>query len=447
MAPAGRAHHIGGQSRTREVPLVTRSIPAAGAPLCCAVILFATVALAGCADVPTSTDGQSTTGKPQARSVPTGTPPQCPSFTTGAQGTIPGTGALFLICVPPGFDPATGSLVVYAPGSVPPQLPLALRDDEVGGVPVSRIVTSALGYAFATTSYRSNGLVVVDATGDLQRLVAQFGELYGPIGGATFGVGVSEGGLIAALATERHPQLFDATLAACSPIGDFQREINYFDDFRLAFDFYFAAILAGNGILLGSPIDIPDAVVAAFGTPAAPGPLAQAIAATLLANPVATNQLLVAADIPLQLGVSDPALVVEFVLRLLAYNILFTNQAREVVGGQPYDNVAPTDYDRVIDGLEVPSFNADQPALSHLRAMYQTSGRLRTPLATIFNTSDPIIPAWHEEVYQAKVADAGATEFLLAQIAIDRFGHCEFTLAELLAAFSALSQAVTGDQT
>jgi pimeloyl-ACP methyl ester carboxylesterase len=425
---------------------MTSPIPSAGSRLCCAVLLFATVALAGCADVPTSSDGHSTTEEPQARTFPTGTPPECPAFTTGAAGALPGSGALFLICVPPDFDPTAGSLVVYAPGSVPPQLPLAIRDDEVGGVPVSQIVTGVLGYAFATTSYRSNGLVVVDATGDLQRLVAKFRELYGPIGGATFGVGVSEGGLIATLATERHSQLFDGTLAACAPIGDFQRQINYFNDFRLAFDFYFAAILAGSGIFLGSPIDIPEAVVAAFGTAAAPGPLAQAIAAALLANPVPTNQLLAAADIPLQLGVSDPALVVEFVLRLLAYNILFTNDTQDVLGGQPYDNVAPTDYDRVIDGLAVPSFAADQPALSHLRAMDETSGRLRSPLVTIFNTSDPIVPAWHEEVYQTTVADAGATEFLIAQIGVDRFGHCEFTVEELLAAFNALGQAVTGDQ-
>jgi hypothetical protein len=138
--------------------------------------------------------------------------------------------------------------------------------------------------------------------------------------------------------------------------------------------------------------------------------------------------------------------VVEFVLRLLAYNILFTNHTQDVLVGQPYDNVAPTDYDRVIDGLAVPPFAADQPALSHLRAMYETSGRLSSPLVTIFNTSDPIIPAWHEEVYQAKVADAGATEFLIAQIGVDRFGHCEFTLGELLAAFNALAQAVAANQ-
>jgi hypothetical protein len=49
-------------------------------------------------------------------------------------------------------------------------------------------------------------------------------------------------------------------------------------------------------------------------------------------------------------------------------------------------------------------------------------------------------------LFATKVADAGTTEFLLAQIGIERFGHCEFTLAELLAAFNALGHAVMGDQ-
>ena len=408
------------------------------------MVLLTAVMLAGCMDAPSSSNPPDIVGS-DLRTVPTGRPDECPPGTTGASGALPGSGALYLICVPPGFNPATGSLVVYAHGSVPPQLPLALPDDEVGGASVSQIVTSILGLAFATTSYRQNGLVVVDATRDLQRLVAKFRQLYGPIGGKTIAVGASEGGLIATLATERHPQLFDGTLAACAPIGDFQRQINYFNDFRLAFDFYFAPILAQSGIFLGSPIDIPDGVIAAFGTPSQPGSLALAIAQAVLTHPQATNALLAAADIPLQLGVSDPNEVVEFILRLLAYNILFTNDAQEVLGGQPYDNVAPADDDRVIDGLDVPSFAADQPALSHLRAKYETSGRLTSPLVTLFNTSDPIVPSWHEQVYRAKVIEAGATAFLVAQIGSSQFGHCEFTLQQVLGAFGALAQAVTGE--
>jgi pimeloyl-ACP methyl ester carboxylesterase len=397
------------------------------------MVLLIAVVLAGCVDAPTSSNPPRIVGR-DVGTIPTGTPTECPDGTTGASGTLPGSGALYLICVPPDFDPATGSLVVYAHGSVPPQLPLALPNDEVGGFPVSQIVTDPpLGLAYATTSYRENGLVVVDATKDLQRLVAKFRQLYGRIGGKTYAVGVSEGGLIATLATERHSQLFDGTLALCAPIGDFQRQINYFNDFRLAFDAFF------GGIIPGSPIDIPQGVIDGFGTPAQPGPLAGAIIQAVSGDPVATSSLLAAAGIPFEPG------ILQIILRLLAYNILFTNHAQEVLGGQPYDNVAPTDYARVIDGLTVPSFAADRQALSHLRAKYETSGRLRSPLVTLFNISDPIVPSWHEQVYRAKVTQAGAGAFLAAQIPSTEFGHCEFTPEEVLGAFGALRQEVTGE--
>jgi pimeloyl-ACP methyl ester carboxylesterase len=403
-------------------------------------LILAALILSACSEAPTS-PRQATSSGPDPLQIPTGTPAECPAGTTGSSGTLPGSGALYLICVPQGFDPATGNLVVYAHGSVPPQLPLAFPNDEVGGQPIADIVTGSLGYAYATTSYRENGLVVVDAEKDLARLVAKFRELYGPLGGNVYAVGVSEGGLIATLATERHSQLFDGTLALCAPIGDFQRQINYFNDFRLAFDFYFPASV--TGIDLGSPIAIPSDVIAAFNTPA----FRNAIAAALLnpANLSRTNALLAAAGIPLQLPGSDPNVVVETVLRLLAYNILFTNAAQGVLGGQPYDNVAPTDYPRVIQGLTVPSFQADQPALSHLRAMYQTSGNLKSPLVTLYNQFDPIVPSWNETVYADKVAAAGASDFLVSQIqSVNPFGHCEFTLPEVLGAFGTLVQAVNG---
>ena len=273
--------------------------------------LLTAVILTGCMDDPTASNPVAA-DNPPLRQVPTGRPAECPANTTGESGTLPGSGALYLICVPEGFDPATDDLVVYAHGTVPPQAPLALPDDEIAEMPVSEIVTGVLGSAYATTSYQENGLVVVDATRDLQRLVAKFRQLYGPIGGNTYAVGISEGGLIATLATERHPQLFDGTLAACAPIGDFQRQINYFADFRLAFDFYFAGILQSDyGIALGSPIDIPEAIIAAFLS----GTLQAIITDAVLQNPQEANALLAAADIPLQLGASDPTAVVSVILR------------------------------------------------------------------------------------------------------------------------------------
>ena len=417
-------------------------------PMTRATLALAVLVLAGCADAPTGAGDPISAGT-EFRQVPTDTPAGCPTGTTGAAGALPGSGALYLICVPAGFDPATGSLVAYAPGSVPPQLPLVIRDDEIDGASVSEIVTG-LGLAFATTSYRANGLIIVEGTRDLQRLVARFRELYGPLGGEAYGIGVSEGAQVVVLATERHPQLFDGALAACGPIGDFQRQLNYYGDFRLAFELFYgpalAPALAQLGIEnLGTPTEVPEEVVQAFGTPAAPGPLGAAIAQVIITQPALTNAFLAALGLPIQLDASNQALVVETVLRVLAYSFLYGNDARETLGGNPYDNVAPTDYPRLIDGLPVPSIQGDQPALRHVAAKYETSGRLTAPLVTLFNTFDPIVPAWHEEVYRTKVQAAGAEDFLVAQIPVQRFGHCEFTRTEVLLAFGALIQAVTGE--
>jgi pimeloyl-ACP methyl ester carboxylesterase len=408
------------------------------------------IALAACTDAPTSANSVTTPAGPEPRIVPTGTPEGCPVGTTGASGALPGSGALYLICVPPGFGAATGSLVLYAPGSVPPQVPLAIRDDAIDGQRVSQIITG-LGIAFATTSYRENGLIIVEGARDLQRLAAKFQELYGPLGGATYGVGVSEGAQVVTLATERHPQLFDGALAACGPIGDFRRQLNYYGDVRLVFDLLFGPVLTPLLPQLGltslGPLDaVPEQVIQLFGTPSQPGPLALLIAQVVAGNPTLTNELLTRIGLPLQLDASNQAVVVDVVLRLLGYSILFGNNAAEVLGGPPYDNVAPVDYPRPIDGLAVPPYSASQPALSHLAAKYETSGRLTSPLVTLFNTVDPIIPSWQETAYQAKVEAAGTSELLVAQIPVNRLGHCAFTAAEVLGAFAALVQAVTGQQ-
>jgi pimeloyl-ACP methyl ester carboxylesterase len=404
------------------------------------IFVLGALILAACGEAPTSSSPTTTAGA-DPRQVPTGTPSECPDGTTGASGILPGSGALYLICVPQGFDPATGSLVVYAHGSVPPQFPLALPNDDVAGTPIAEIVTGQLHYAYATTSYRENGLVVVDAEKDLARLVAKFRELYGPIGGNTYAVGASEGGLIATLATERHPELFDGTLALCAPIGDFQRQINYFNDYRLAVEHFLQE--TGTPINLGNPIAIPAAVIANFTSQIAPA----FIGALLDPNNFgATAELLQRVGIPVSLFQAQPVEVAQMLVRLLAYNILFTNDAQRVLGGQPYDNVAPTNYPRLTAGIDgLPSIQADQPALSHLRAMYQTSGRLSSPLVTLYNALDPIVPSWNETVYAQKVAAAGASEFLVDQIQSENaFGHCNFTMQDVVGAFGTLTTAVSG---
>ena len=157
------------------------------------------------------------------------------------EGTLE-SGALSLICFP---DSWNGTLVVYAHGYVQPSAPVALPDDEVGGVSISDAVTG-FGYAYATTSYRDNGLVVLPAIEDVAQLVEAVRARVKPDPTRTLLVGFSEGGLVAALTLERHPELIDGALAACGPIGDFTRQIDYFGDARVLFDYYFPGVLPGS---------------------------------------------------------------------------------------------------------------------------------------------------------------------------------------------------------
>ena len=113
-------------------------------------------------------------------------------------GTTSG-GALTRVCFPAGWN---GDLMLYAHGYIEPDAPLAIPDNLVGGTPVEELI-NALGYAYATTSYRANGLVADVAVDDLVDLEELVRRTVRPDPHQVYIVGVSEGGLVAALAVER----------------------------------------------------------------------------------------------------------------------------------------------------------------------------------------------------------------------------------------------------
>ena len=106
----------------------------------------------------------------------------------------------------------------------------------------------SLGYAFATTTYRKNGLAILQGVNDIRELVAAFPLADRGVPSKIHLTGVSEGGLVATLLTERSPELFSSTLAACAPIGSFRQQINYLGDFRALFDYYFPRVLPGSPV-------------------------------------------------------------------------------------------------------------------------------------------------------------------------------------------------------
>jgi len=339
------------------------------------------------------------------------------------------SGALWEICVP--AQAWNGGLVVYAHGFVKPGAPLAIDTKLLDGTDLATLVPG-LGYAFATTSYRRNGLAIVEGADDIRELVAAAPGVLGSAPARTYLVGASEGGLIATLLAEQSPQLFGGALTTCAPIGDFQRQINYVGDFRALFDYFFP------GVIPPSPISIPQAVIDSWAAPAPGGGAFKAgVAVSSPANQAQTQQLLSTAAASIQAPI-DASNLLTGTLGVLWYNIYATNDAAAQLGGSPYDNhdrlfLGSSDDTKLNGSTGVQRFTADSAAKNNIATKYETSGDVSIPLVTLHTTVDEIVPIWHEQLYLAKARAHGRS---ITQITVSREGHCNFTSAEILSAFN-----------
>ncbi|MGB2986748.1 MAG: hypothetical protein WBE26_12800 [Phycisphaerae bacterium] len=229
--------------------------------------------------------------------------------------------------------------------------------------------------------------------------------------------------------------MFDGGLATCGPIGNFREQIDYFGDFRVVFDHFFPDVLPGSAVA------IPDEVIDNW-----EGVYVPLIQDSLRSDPDATEQLLGVTG-----AVTDcrnPDSVEATVVGLLWYNVHATNDAIAKLGGQPFDNMTRS-YKGLVRpvGLnrDVERISADPEALEQIELHCQTSGDLDRPVVTLHTIWDPIVPYWHERLYRRKVFGNGVGSFP-AEFTARRYGHCNFTVNELIEAFAALVWEVRGEK-
>jgi pimeloyl-ACP methyl ester carboxylesterase len=347
---------------------------------------------------------------------------ECP---TGTQDS----GAQYLVCVPDGWG-GSDDLLVYAHGYMAPDRAIEIPEDQMvlGEYSVTATVT-ALGYAFATTSYSENGLAVRPAISDLLDLVNLFTTTWG-IPNHLYVVGVSEGGLITALSVEEHPEIYDGGLAMCGPYGDFQGQINHFGDFRVVFDYFFPGLMPGSAITI--PVDFEEQWEAGY------------FSDTIKGEVEASENMTKVTELLQVTGVSpygyDPPTSTESIMNLLWYNVYATEDGKAKLGGQPFDN-RDREYtgssDDVALNAGVERFTATLEALETISESYQTTGNLSVPLVTLHTTGDPVVPYWHATRYASKTLDAGRSS-LHAHFKVERHGHCSFGLEDILKAFDRL---------
>lgn len=338
--------------------------------------------------------------------------------------------ARYEACVP---DEWNGKLLVWAHGyqsrwHEPEPL---VHDDEVArGLPVSE-VAMGLGYGWAATSYSNSGFAAVEAVHDLEDVVGVFEEHFGQAD-RIYLAGGSEGGLAGTLALERPGTPFDGGLIACAPSGSLRAQFDYVGDVRVLFDHLFP------GVLPGDALDIPPSLLDEWDDI-----YADRIRAALRADPQSLRDLVKAGRVPSH-ALSERA-VREAVVGLLWYHVFGTDDLIERLGGSPYDTM-----NRVYSGTRddaglnaVIARHAAAPAALERLAAMETTGHLQREVVQIHSTGDAIVPHWHLAGYRAKVVATDSTSLHVRQTS-PSYGHCNFTVPEVLAAFGRLVLEVEG---
>jgi hypothetical protein len=282
-------------------------------------------------------------------------------------------------------------------------------------------IANSFGFGFAASGYSKDGLAIPEGVQDTLSLADVLRKLGIPARKYFIG-GASEGGLVAAKSLETDP-LYSGALAVCGPIGSFQQQIDYFGDVRVLFDYFFPGVLK-TGTPGESAISIPAALQQNWYTVYQPNVL-NAIAA----NPLATQQLLSVANIPVG---SSPSTVGDSITGTLWYNVFATNDANTTLNGNPYGNLTRV-YSGSLNDAQLNAMVARFPEDPVNLRPFETSGKLHDPLVTLHTTGDPIIPISQEALYAEKV-QGKRSSMELSQISVPAYGHCNVTGAEVASA-------------
>lgn len=348
------------------------------------------------------------------------------------------SGSIYRICMPPA-DVYNGKLVIFAHGFQDANTPVQIPEDQlqIGDQSLPELV-NGLGYGFATNSFSKTGLAIRQGAEDVLDLVNIFTAEQGAPSQILL-TGASEGGIITALLTEQHPEIFTGGMGLCGPVGDFPFQINYFGNARATFQYFFPGLIPGDPFHPQQPlIDNWSDFYALVVEPVVFAP----------ENRNRLNQWVNVARLPFDVNdrINTLRISAEDVLRYAVVNL---NDASFTLGGFPFDNQSHwytgSNNDFLLN-LLVRRVAADEAALQEMKTFYNTTGSLSVPLITMHTTLDQQIPYVHENIYILKTISTGSFLTRHLNIPIDRFEHCNFTSGEVLFAFGILLQYVgTGE--
>ncbi len=380
-----------------------------------AVLLLAAIALAGCDSQKLVSPTLSPTASNSAAALSGGNGILSAGEALHLEGSI-GRGALWSIDRPADWN---GDLVVYLHGYTDPALPVAL--------PAFGPIRDALlqrGYAVVASSYSENGYAAKDGVQRSHQLRGVFASKVGQPE-RTYLFGQSLGGLVGLLMTQKYPEQYDGSLLVCGIVGGSDDEIQYMGDIRVLFDAVYPGVMPGD---LEHPPANPNY-----------GALTGAIATAVTANPQGLGIIQCLARRPLP-GANGQELVTSLVTVLL-FGVQGGGDLFDRTHGHSFYDNADWQYScsalpaaMVADiNARVARFDAAPDAQAYLAHYGEPAGNLQDPVLALHTSRDPVVPVFHEDLF-GQVA-AGPQ---LLQRAVSRYGHCTFTIAELMSNFESL---------
>lgn len=352
-------------------------------------------------------------------------------------------GAAYRVEVPKKWN---GKLVVYAHGY-----------RGTGNVvyvdnPALRAHYIATGYAWAASSYETNGYDVGQGVRDSYAMIDVFRQVTGRRARSVIMSGASMGGQVTAVAIERFPRAFDAAMPYCGVLGDTEL-YDYFLDANVT-----AAALSGVKIdfPLAPSADYPNQwraqvarITAALGVKAGGAPVLTT-AGQNWSNAVERRS---GGERP---GFDSAFAYWNAVPSLAPLNDLpflfglypgLTGGTGGIATGNVTDN--QNAYYRLGDG-RLPTFaelrlNAEVLRVKHtavadpgLAGIPRVNGTPNIPVLSLHDIGDLFVPFSMEQEYARRAIRNGRGNLFVSR-AIRGVGHCDFTEAELTTAFDDLT--------
>lgn len=291
------------------------------------------------------------------------------------------------------------------------------------------------GYAWAASSFSANGAVFTEGIKDTKALASFFQEEIA-VPEHIYISGISLGGGISVKSVEQYPELYDGGLPFCGSIAPYE-------EYDAVWDYYvLITALAGMEASYPIPADFisgGDFALAKDTLAAFPGSYPYVLN-------TAGEQLKAAMEI--QTGgerpLYDQAFTIwyGFIPDYFYFSILEFQLATEIPGVKGvymdnWDTVYQFDMDSALtpeeQALNEIVFRIERdPQAMHpngLANMTEPTGKLRAPILDVRALGDMLVPFSIGQIYAQRVAEQGASDFLV-QRAIRDLLHCEYTVEE-----------------